>query len=84
MAIKQIQRGMQYRFKYIRLRIRLQLRHMVGHHKARNPVGATFDTTPPCTVTDWPDARPATLAAADKPASPLPTLRRSTGDKSAQ
>ena len=84
MGLKQFQRGMQYRFKYIRLRLRLQVRHMAMHRKARKAItlGPACDTAALTHgVVDRIDAR----AAAPVPSSaPLPTLRRRVDQKAAQ
>ena len=85
MGIKQIQRGMRHRFKYIQLRLRLQVRHLSRHRKARKlallPCETPLDGLEPAlrhVDTDTSDAceHPSRL--------PYPTLRRRSQDESQQ
>lgn len=77
MGIKQFQRGMRHRFKYIQLRLRLQVRHMAMHKKARR-AGAACEAAPlPLGATDRADGVESVQATNDPPHASLPTLRRS-------
>jgi hypothetical protein len=77
MGIKQFQRGMRHRFKYIQLRLRLQVRHMAMHRKARQ-AGVACEAPPlPPGATDRSDGVASAQADTDVPHASLPTLRRS-------
>jgi hypothetical protein len=77
MGIKQFQRGMRHRFKYIQLRLRLQVRHMAMHKKARR-AGAACEAAPlPLGATDRADGVESVQPVNDPPHASLPTLRRS-------
>jgi len=77
MGLKQLRRGMRYRFKTIKHRLRLQVRQISRESKARK------FAMPPCDapLSPWPEldrAQPDTEACSvpDRPGASLPTLRR--------
>jgi hypothetical protein len=78
MGIKQFQRGMRHRFKYLQLRLRLQARHLVRHAKVRKV------SAPPCIEADQPQTEAEPFQASPGPSAPYPTLRRSGSRKTTQ
>lgn len=85
MGIEQFQRGMRHRIKYIQLRLRLQVRHLARHGKMRKAVGPAWEATPPSRIKkDWPDGSINASSSPETAAMPLPTLRRSAGQKTSE
>jgi hypothetical protein len=80
MGLEQFQRGMRHRFKYIQLRLRLQVRHMAMHRKARQD-HAACEAASSAAATNRPAISAGTSAANDTPPTSLPTLRRSGSRK---
>jgi hypothetical protein len=87
MGIKQFQRGMRHRLKYLQLRLRLQVRQLSRHRKARNAVALPCEAPLSRVPLARPQPEPKAYAApADPPlpAVPLPTLRRTANRKPGQ
>jgi hypothetical protein len=79
MGLKQFQRGMRHRLKYIQLRLRLRVRHLSRHRKTRNAVALPYQAPLPRSMVARPQGEQKAIAAparAALPAMPLPTLRR--------
>jgi hypothetical protein len=87
MGLNQFQRGMRHRLKYIQLRLRLQVRHLSRHRKARKAVVPLCEAPLPRRAPDRPQTEPVTLPASASPTIqtvPFPTLRRPVDRKPRQ
>jgi hypothetical protein len=87
MGLKQFHRGMRHRLKYIQLRLRLRVRHLSMHRKARSALALPYEAPLPRITPARSQAEQQTLTAPASPplpAVPLPTLRRPVNRKPGQ
>jgi hypothetical protein len=77
MGLKQLRRGMRYRYKTIKHRLRLRVRQLSRQSKARKSAIPPCDAPlPPCAELDQAQPGAGACPVPARPGASLPTLRR--------
>jgi hypothetical protein len=86
MGLKQFQRGMRHRLKYIQLRLRFRVRQLSRHRNVSKPVGppSVAPSAWPCIEGDRSQAESDAINTSAGPTVHLPTLRQPVNRKRTQ